>query len=296
MGDFVINNGNLEKYTGLGGEVTVPEGVSVIRNRAFHCCNSLTKVTLPDGVTEIEGEAFVGCDKMVSISLPSTLTVIGICAFADCVALAEIEIPDHVQWIGGSAFWGCSNLKKAKLPAALRKIESGLFRDCSNLKSVYIPDGVIAIGWNAFSHCGKLKNITLPDGVTQIGNCAFYKCGAILNLPASLDMREKRDANDCQYLENVKLSGRDMSRILLYQSGKKWEALIAKVKMAPEDVALSLADELNQLDKVSKAQGTSAANFVLKNRKKINAETIQLFYKVLLKKNKASAIMLEGCF
>jgi len=41
-----------------------------------------------------------------------------------------------------------------------------------------------------------------------------------------------------------------MSRILLYQSGKKWEALIAKVKITPKDVTLSFADELNQMDKV----------------------------------------------
>jgi len=33
--DFVIENGILKKYTGSGGEVVIPEGVSAIGNLAF---------------------------------------------------------------------------------------------------------------------------------------------------------------------------------------------------------------------------------------------------------------------
>ncbi len=51
--DFVIKNGVLKKYTGRGGNVVIPDGVTSIGDYAFNRCANLTSITIPDSVTSI---------------------------------------------------------------------------------------------------------------------------------------------------------------------------------------------------------------------------------------------------
>ena len=59
--DFVIDNGNLGKYSGPGGDAVIPEGVTGIGGCAFKNCDLRTSVIIPQGVTGIGDEAFRGC-------------------------------------------------------------------------------------------------------------------------------------------------------------------------------------------------------------------------------------------
>ena len=52
--DFVIETGMLKKYTGNGGSVIIPNGVTSIHDWAFWRCTHLTDVTLPDSVKSID--------------------------------------------------------------------------------------------------------------------------------------------------------------------------------------------------------------------------------------------------
>ena len=51
--DFVIKKGVLTKYTGNGGDVVIPKGVTAIGEYAFGGCTGLTSVVIPDSVTSI---------------------------------------------------------------------------------------------------------------------------------------------------------------------------------------------------------------------------------------------------
>ena len=51
MGDFIVKNGILIKYTGNDADVVIPGGVTEIGFTAFIGCGSLTNVTIPDSVT-----------------------------------------------------------------------------------------------------------------------------------------------------------------------------------------------------------------------------------------------------
>ena len=87
--DFVINNGVLEKYTGKGGDVIIPEGVTSIGNGAFASCFALTSVVIPEGVTSIGERAFHSCIKLTKASIPNSVSLIGFGAFTDCVELSR---------------------------------------------------------------------------------------------------------------------------------------------------------------------------------------------------------------
>ena len=69
--DFVIENGVLKEYKGTDPVVTVPDGVTVIGERAFYNCRSLQKITLPEGLTSIGSGAFA-CTDVRSVMLPSS--------------------------------------------------------------------------------------------------------------------------------------------------------------------------------------------------------------------------------
>jgi len=68
--DFIIENGVLKKYTGPGGDVVIPEGVTEIEGEAFSGCSSLTMITLPDSVNTVGYAAFYGCSKLQEIQMP----------------------------------------------------------------------------------------------------------------------------------------------------------------------------------------------------------------------------------
>ncbi|MBR2743640.1 MAG: leucine-rich repeat protein [Clostridia bacterium] len=131
--DFVIVNSVLTKYNGPGGDMTVPDGVTIIGKEAFEYCKSLTSVTLPEGVTSIGDYAFNGCASLTSVTLPKSLTNIGKRAFLGCRSLTSITLPDSVTSIGEEAFYFCTNLTSITLPKGIWSIGERAFYFCWNL-------------------------------------------------------------------------------------------------------------------------------------------------------------------
>ena len=86
--DFVIENSVLKKYTGSGGDVVIPEGVTVI------------------------GEYSFGRSEVANVAIPDSVTEIGECAFAYCNNLTTVTIPENVTVFGSSIFMFCENLKE----------------------------------------------------------------------------------------------------------------------------------------------------------------------------------------
>lgn len=91
-------------------QYTIPDGVEIIRSKAFYKCNALTKVEIPATVTKIEEKAFFRCERLEEITLPSALEFIGKDAFSYCYGLKEINIPASVKQIDEYAFYNCTNL------------------------------------------------------------------------------------------------------------------------------------------------------------------------------------------
>ena len=93
INDFVIENGELKKYKGQGGDVVIPEGVTSINDWAFYDCASLASIVIPEGVTSIGREAFAGCSSLASVVISEGVTSIGDSAFNGCRGLTVENAP-----------------------------------------------------------------------------------------------------------------------------------------------------------------------------------------------------------
>lgn len=231
-GDFTIENGVLTKYTGSGGNVTIPDSVTKIGGNAFAGCASLTSVAIPNSVTKIGDWAFSGCTSLTSVTIPDSVTEIGWDAFNGCTSLTSVTIPDSVTEIGDGVFNGCTRLtiygdagshaedfakaqsipfvtifvidngtltkyngveRNVVIPNGVTKIGQGAFLDCTGLTSVAIPDSVTEIGPWAFKGCTSLTSVTIPNGVTTIYDYAFFNCTGLTSITIPDSMTEIED-------------------------------------------------------------------------------------------------------
>ena len=112
VGGGTQNSCTITGYTGSGGDVVIPNGVTTIGNGIFQFNNSITSVVIPDSVTTIGDNAFDQCEslKTVTFGTNSQLTTIGGSAFSFCPNIESISISDSVTSIGKNAFYYCNAL------------------------------------------------------------------------------------------------------------------------------------------------------------------------------------------
>ncbi len=140
--DFVIQDGKLKKYTGPGGDVVIPDGVTSIGEDAFRNCGTLTSVVIPESVTSIGDYAFYGCSALTSVTIPEHITNI------DSLGLRSCKLPADAD--------GHIIMNRVYI------------RYCGTDSCVSIPNGVTSIGESAFSGCSSLTSITIPETETRI--------------------------------------------------------------------------------------------------------------------------------
>ena len=209
---FSPDRKRLLSTTGYPVSYTIPDTVTVLCDRAFYYCKSLTSLTIPNAVTSIGDSAFSSCFRLTTLTIPNSVTSIGDSAFSSCSSLTSLTIPNSVSAIGDSAFSYCSRLTMLTIPSSVTTIgsnpfvklkvqlnnesshfyvednvlftadKSQLIAYCSTQTSYCIPDSVTAIGDGAFSWCSSLTTLTIPDTVTSIGDSAFSWCESLTSL------------------------------------------------------------------------------------------------------------------
>ena len=112
VGGGTQNSCTITGYTGSGGDIVIPNGVTTIGKGIFQFNNSITSVVIPDSVTTIGDNAFDQCEslKTVTFGTNSQLTTIGVSAFSFCPMIESISISDSVTSIGKNAFYYCNSL------------------------------------------------------------------------------------------------------------------------------------------------------------------------------------------
>ena len=102
-----VSDDNVVLDDSAGLSYTIPDGVRVIRSKAFYKCGYLEEINLPDSLEIIEEKAFHYCSAVKGFTLPEGLIEIGKDAFAYCWSedFTELSIPASVERIGEYAMY-----------------------------------------------------------------------------------------------------------------------------------------------------------------------------------------------
>lgn len=182
--DFVIKtdaDGDkyISRYNGSGGNVTIPDGVVWIGEKAFFKNTDITSVTIPKSCWYwIDTGAFYGCTGLKSVTFEGDIEGIGKYAFYGCTSLEKVTFGGSVGrgegdgGIGCRAFYGCSSLKKVSFSdknAKLDLIGEYAFMNCTALTSINLPLSLEVIYSGAFVNCARLSVLTVPAGAKLDG-------------------------------------------------------------------------------------------------------------------------------
>ncbi|MDR1135965.1 MAG: leucine-rich repeat protein, partial [Clostridiales Family XIII bacterium] len=223
--DFVIVDGVLQTYTGAGGVVVIPDGVTEIGDNVFANNQSVTGLVLNEGLVKIGNEAFHSCRNIKgALELPSTVKSIGERAFMYCSGFTGLSLNTELESIGRAAFFMCSGFRgdliipdmvtrvdvdtfnhcsgfngRLKLSKSISSVDLSAFEDCPNIKGeLVIPDSVTFINAYAFNGMQKITSISFGEGLQWIndtsvfGNCvgvtkiSFASKYVLSNAPAIL--------------------------------------------------------------------------------------------------------------
>ncbi len=97
----------------------------------------VTTLTIPDGVTEIKNHAFYGFAGITSIDF-NQVTSIGNEAFNGCHGLSEVTIPEGVTAIGQYGFSYCSHLQSISIPASVSSLGTSMLAANNMLTDIHV--------------------------------------------------------------------------------------------------------------------------------------------------------------
>lgn len=130
-------------------------------------------ITIPEGVTKIKEFAFAN-SKIEKVSFPDTLKKIEKHAFYECSRLKSVDFGNGIEEVGGVNVFAFSSIAKLEIPPQVKTIGDGAFYYCNKLKEVKFNEGLQEIGNDAFSRCDLIKNLDFPETLRYIGNRAFH--------------------------------------------------------------------------------------------------------------------------
>ena len=209
----------------IPSDYTIPDGVEVIRDRAFMFNKSLRTIVIPDSVTTIGEWAFAFCNDVETLTIGAHVQTIGRSAFDQLRKVKQLYIPASVAQIDIFAFDNLDDLpafevdaenpcyaavdgvlmdkaqttiwyyplgstrKTYTVPEGVTVIAEQAFSDAKNLESVTLPSSLRTIKSLAFFYSKKLSQITIPEGVRTIESSAFSSLDALetITIPGSVD-------------------------------------------------------------------------------------------------------------
>lgn len=152
----LVINGELLSFAPYGlNTYSIPDGISVIGERAFFKCEHLVYVSIPTSVKVINDEAFYCCTNLTSITIPKGVIEVGQKAFGHCENLKSVycKALNPPKLLGYSDFLGSSALYLNGTFTTNRKY-GNTFK--THIPTIYVPMNSIkdykqAVGWKEYA-------------------------------------------------------------------------------------------------------------------------------------------------
>ncbi len=177
---------NLVGYVGAGGDITIPNTVVSIAEKAFVNCGNLTSVTISSTVASIALDVFSGCGNLTTIDVASDNTNYS-------AANGILFNKDKTTIIR------CLEAKSGTytVPNTVTRISDSAFYNCKKITSITLADNLVGIGRGAFAGCAQLKfnNQSNASYLGKTGNNYFALIAAI-----SADITECTINSNCKVI------------------------------------------------------------------------------------------------
>ena len=231
---FIIEDGVLTGYTGPGGDIVIPEGVTQIGKNEWNGYTSylpkylnifgdnITSITIPKSVSKI------ACDSNYLLVRAGDLQESAFNPF-QCKNLKRIIVEKgnaNFRAIDGILYEknkdsesGAETLSLFVCPQSIEKenivvpsnvtgIYAGAFKECETIKTVSLPDGVGGFSTQTFYECGNLEKVTMNVTGIDVGASAFHGCKKLTDI-SNVHVRNvgHRGFAGCEKLEYVNITG-----------------------------------------------------------------------------------------
>ena len=167
-----------EAFRGCHGLKSIPfnEGLETIKGNAFSYSGLSGELVLPESVISIGESAF----ESTAVTAALVYGKVGFGVFRSCKQLETVVVMNSPS-LGGEAFRECSKLKNVVLADTITSIQSGAFNSCGSLESIRIPKNVKEIPEQTFFMCQALKSVIMPP-LKTINADAFVFCNALTEI------------------------------------------------------------------------------------------------------------------
>ena len=182
-GGYHVAGGRLLLYTGGGGAITIPEGITIISTGTFQIDSKgyypndaelLASVTLPDSLVSIEIGAFCNQTELAGeLIIPAHVTNItgsySVSSFQN-TKISKITILSNTEppvlTLGEYAFANMQYLEEIHCERPVVLEERSIFYNDALLTVVSLPKMTGVNGLAIFEGCSSLKTLTIPESVT----------------------------------------------------------------------------------------------------------------------------------
>ncbi len=281
------------KNKGYQAVITFPKTLKRINDQAFAYSGIYGNLIIPEGVTYIGASAFEGCDSLNGyLSLPNSLTYIGDGAFYGVYNVTgNLKLPENLTSISSFSFYNCYGLTSVTFGSKLFSIEEYAFSNCTGITSLQLPNTLTQIGQYAFNGSGLSGSIDIPASVNHIKSNAFtntpylYAVQFLGNAPTEnsdafdntrVTIIYKKSANGFTWptwhgynsdFDRVKVTGVSITPANQIINVGDTATLTAVIEPSNADIKdlvwRSKGDELNIDGNVFTYQFTSAGNYIL---------------------------------
>ena len=198
-----LGYGAFKNCSSLQGTVRIPTSLENWDKGSFEYAGDGARLVLPEGLTVIGERAFRNANFTGTLTIPSTIDVVPYCAFSGSSFTGLDLKPGVMITIGASAFENCSKMKGSlTIPNTVTEINGSAFKGCSGMKgTLTIPDSVTVIRWQAFDGCSGFTKLQISKNLTEMEYHSFYGLYGVMQIinKSSKEFSASEFINDDSY-------------------------------------------------------------------------------------------------